>query len=292
MNILIGADPEVFVTDKGSKVFRSAHGLIPGSKENPFRVECGAVQVDGMALEFNIDPARNADEFTRNIQMVMGQLAEMVPDYDIHCVPTAKFSKKTWDNTPKEAKIMGCDPDFNAWEDGAVNPKPNGEVDFRTAAGHIHIGWTKDMDINDAGHREACIMLTKQLDVLLGIPSLLIDKDTKRRQLYGQFGSYRVKPYGVEYRVLSNFWLKSPELMRWVYKSVVRAFYLLTEQCVAYELPPMLRLIKAPERTTEEDVKSIVYNYGMPQAPHPTPGMKKARTHNKGLAYNVSPIDF
>ena len=55
-NILIGCDPEVFVKQNG--VFRSAHGLIRGDKKNPQKIRSGAVQVDGMALEFNIDPAR------------------------------------------------------------------------------------------------------------------------------------------------------------------------------------------------------------------------------------------
>jgi hypothetical protein len=48
IDILVGADPEVFVTTN-SGIPRSGHGLIPGTKERPYRVEHGAVQVDGMA---------------------------------------------------------------------------------------------------------------------------------------------------------------------------------------------------------------------------------------------------
>ena len=55
MNILIGADPELFVMKNGK--FHSADDLIPGSKDEPYPVENGAVKVDGMALEFNIRPA-------------------------------------------------------------------------------------------------------------------------------------------------------------------------------------------------------------------------------------------
>jgi len=57
MKILVGCDPELFVKKDG--VLVSAHGLVQGSKEHPFRVSKGAVQVDGMALEFNIDPAED-----------------------------------------------------------------------------------------------------------------------------------------------------------------------------------------------------------------------------------------
>ena len=49
----IGADPEVFVADSLTNTFVSAHDLVPGTKLEPFAVNKGAVQVDGMALEFN-----------------------------------------------------------------------------------------------------------------------------------------------------------------------------------------------------------------------------------------------
>ena len=50
--ILVGCDPEIFVKQAG--VFKSAHGLVVGDKKDPQKVNKGAVQVDGMALEFNI----------------------------------------------------------------------------------------------------------------------------------------------------------------------------------------------------------------------------------------------
>lgn len=217
----IGADPEVFVSKNGKLV--SAHDMVQGTKENPFKVDNGAVQVDGMALEFNIDPAKNQEEFKNNINSVMSQLASMVPEYELNAIPVAEFGKDLMDSTPEYAKEMGCDPDYNAWTDGAVNPKPDGEVDFRTGAGHIHIGWTQDMDINDPGHKEACMMLVKQLDYYLGLPSLHFDDSSKRRELYGAAGAFRVKPYGVEYRVLSNAWLKSEELINWAYQNTMLA---------------------------------------------------------------------
>ncbi|OYV41139.1 MAG: hypothetical protein B7Z80_02685 [Rhodospirillales bacterium 20-64-7] len=58
------------------------------------------------------------------------------------------------------------------------------------------------------------------MDYFLGIHSLLWDKDGTRRKLYGKAGAFRPKPYGMEYRVLSNRWLDSPDLTRWVYNTV------------------------------------------------------------------------
>lgn len=216
--ILVGCDPEVFVKQDGR--FVSAFNLIPGTKEAPFKVEKGAVQVDGFALEFNIDPAASEDEFCINVNHVFNILKLMVPNHEIHTVPVAEFGFEYMENQPAESLILGCDPDFNAWE-RCENQKPNAKVDFRTASGHVHIGWTQDQDIWDGQHMDLCSEITKQMDFMLGLPSLLYDKDVKRRTLYGKSGCFRSKPYGVEYRTLSNAWLKSEELMRWVYRNVI-----------------------------------------------------------------------
>ena len=57
------------------------------------------------------------------------------------------------------------------------------------------------------------------MDFFLGLPSLAYDNDKLRREMYGKAGCYRPKPYGVEYRTLSNAWLKSEKLMRWVFRN-------------------------------------------------------------------------
>ncbi|MNF29810.1 hypothetical protein D3C84_105260 [compost metagenome] len=234
LDILVGADPEVFVRKAGRKTFTSAHGMIEGDKKNPQKVHLGAVQVDGMALEFNIDPAKNEKEFITNITEVMKIMGEMVPGYEMVAQPVATFTPFHMKQQPKEALELGCEPDFNAWFGGQVNPRPNGNVNFRTGAGHVHIGWTNDVDVNDPGHREACIMAAKQLDYYLGLGSLLYDPDVKRRTMYGAAGAFRPKPYGVEYRVLSNAWLKSEELMGWVYRMTIKGINDLFEGKAAY----------------------------------------------------------
>lgn len=218
MEILVGCDPEVFVKQGG--VFKSAHGLIKGDKANPQKVHRGAVQVDGMALEFNIDPAHSEDEFCLNVQDVFNTMKLMVPDYEVVAVPVAHFAPDYIKNQPAAALELGCDPDFNGWN-GMVNNKPNGERPMRTASGHIHIGWTKGADINDPAHIEQCNAAIRQMDFYLGLPSLAYDDDQERREMYGKAGCCRYKPYGTEYRTLSNAWLKSEALMRWVYRNTL-----------------------------------------------------------------------
>ena len=228
MKITIGCDPELFVTKDGK--FRSAHGMIPGTKDKPYKVDRGAVQVDGMALEFNTDPVDNADDFVRNINSVMGSLREMVPaGHELAIVPTARFNGNHFRAQPDEAKELGCTPDFNAYT-LKENPKPDNKTTMRTASGHVHIGFCEGADPNDPAHMQRCATLVKQLDGYLGIPSVVWDKDTKRRAMYGQAGCFRAKPYGVEYRVLSNAWLLSEARMRFVFNQSVKAVRDLLDQ--------------------------------------------------------------
>lgn len=217
MKILVGADPEMFAFVGGKAV--SAHGLIPGTKHEPFVVEGGAVQVDGMALEFNINPAKDEAEFLKNINLVIETMRSMVPGYDVVAEPVAEFGEDYMATQPPEALELGCEPDYDAWNDGDINRKPNAALPFRTGAGHVHIGWTHGVDAFDGNHMDKCIEAVKQLDFFLGLPSLLYDKGTKRRTMYGKPGCFRPKSYGVEYRVLSNQWLKDNKLMSWVYKN-------------------------------------------------------------------------
>jgi hypothetical protein len=220
--ILVGCDPELFMFREGRPV--SAHGVIKGTKHEPFKVRHGALQVDGTALEFNIDPAESLGEWMSNIDVVLEQLRAMVPaDADIIAEPVAEYGFEYMKELPREAVELGCDPDFNAWKEGSVNEKPNVDAPFRTGSGHVHIGWSQGEDVYDPFHYSACILATKQLDFSLGLGSLLFDKDVKRRQLYGSAGSFRPKSYGVEYRVLSNAWLRERSLREWVFNTTKKA---------------------------------------------------------------------
>lgn len=218
--LLIGNDPEIFVRKDGQLV--SAHGLIMGDKEHPQLVRNGMVQVDGMALEFGIEPASNEEDFIFRIEDVMSQLQAMIPGYTLDISPVAEFGDEMIQAQPNEAKELGCSPDYSAYT-GQENVPPDAELPFRTAAGHIHVGWTDSQDVKDEGHILRVEALVKQLDFFLALPSLLFDKDVKRRSMYGAAGCYRPKAYGCEYRTLSNKWLASKETISLIYRNTSMA---------------------------------------------------------------------
>ncbi len=212
MHILFGSDPEIFIEDMATGKYISAHGLVPGSKATPCPIkEVGHVQVDGMALEFNTLPTDNFLTFLRSVMgltnFLEAEIKRTSMDYRLAIQPSVFFDTAYLNTLPPAALELGCDPDFNAWT-GAVNDPPDAKSNMRTGAGHIHIGWGDDFDVTDPFHLEDCRQVVKQLDYFVGLPSLIWDDDDKRRTMYGKAGTFRPKSYGVEYRVLSNAWLR------------------------------------------------------------------------------------
>jgi hypothetical protein len=222
IKITMGADPELFVKDRATNKYISPHTFLPGTKHKPYTTEYGAVQVDGLAAEFNIKPASSSDHFQFFIEQTIRSLKTYLPpNHSLVVSPTATFDQAYWDNLPEHVKELGCDPDFNAWTSRPNDRPDDGGKPFRTAGGHIHIGWLhgKQMVENphSPGHMDDCATIVRQLDFMLGIPSLLWDRDSARRKLYGKAGAFRPKPYGVEYRPLSNTWLRNKSLTNYVY---------------------------------------------------------------------------
>lgn len=232
--LTIGTDPEVFLRNQSGEFF-SAHDLVPGSKQSPHPVTSGALQPDGVAAEFNIDPASTSEEFVTNISTVMKKLQEQIasirPDLVIAISPTAVFSEEYFKSLPDSAKDLGCTPDFNAYT-GKQNSPPSTSEPFRTGSGHIHVGWGEGFLRADRKHFQLCRDMTKQLDSVLYFASLLWDKDEKRRTLYGKIGAFRPCRYGVEYRPMSNAYLSSQKVQEYVFETTRTLADLLLNQGV------------------------------------------------------------
>lgn len=211
----LGADPEVFLQDAAGGLIASC-GKIGGTKDNPRPLPLGdgfAVQEDNVALEYNIPPAESADEFIAHITTAMGFIGERVNEMGL------AFNKQSAAFFPLDQLVdpkaleFGCDPDFDAWTKD-VNQKPKASnPTLRSCGGHIHVG-DFDGDIYQA---------VKRMDLWLAVPSVLMDSGELRKQLYGKAGAMRPKPYGFEYRTLSNFWIFNPQLIKWAWENTQRA---------------------------------------------------------------------
>lgn len=226
----LGADPELFVIKGDSLV--SAHDIVPGSKKKPHKVNGGAIQPDGLALEFNTDPVPHEDfkAFEESVLNVMRQAHQHLKNVDAGLgfkpgVTTAVFDKTYYDGLPETAKELGCDPDFCAYSEDPFKPnaRPDGDSGMRSAAGHLHIGWGSNIPVDNEDHMEICRSFVRNLDCFVGLGMTIIDRDPRRRELYGKAGAFRPKPYGVEYRTPSNAWIWSGANRRFVHRLVSAA---------------------------------------------------------------------
>lgn len=219
-NIKIGADPEMFAFDRTSGAIISAHEWFPGTKTTPFIVHKGALQLDGVAMEFNIDPASTREEFVQNIITVMSQARAYMPENtDQFYSSIAEFPEEYFKSLPFQVRQLGCSPDFNAWKGGMQNPSPFIKGPIRAAGGHIHIGFTEDQNPMGLQHVELCCDIIKQLDYYVGLWDSIhtLYDDQRRKELYGQAGAMRPKSYGVEYRTPSNYWLQDEFYMEEIF---------------------------------------------------------------------------
>jgi len=222
--LVLGSDPEAFLRDSQGRLV-SAIGVIPGTKTNPHKTEHGAIQVDNILAEFNSKPAFSKDEFITNHNLIITELSDILKPLDLRLDFVASALADQSLLSEPSAREAGCDPDFNAWTMEVNEPADYTNNDYRGAGGHVHISFNQAEEEGD--NNEHRIKMVKALDLVLGVPSVLHDKDTTRRLYYGKAGSYRPKyknyadPYdGIEYRTLSNFWLNSEKLMGMVWAGV------------------------------------------------------------------------
>ena len=221
----IGTDTEVFLQTRAGKPV-PVIGLIGGTKEKPRSVLGGkgyAIQEDNVMAEFNIPPAVTARAFSASIDKILARLTEEVGKHDleINIAAACHFDPKQLEHP--QAQHIGCEPDFCVWT-RSINEFDESKRDLlqtmRSSGGHVHVGFTDNGGAPTIDSQELVVMF---LDLFLGVPSVVLDKDHDRRKLYGKAGAFRPKPYGVEYRVLSNFWIAHESLREWVFNNTYKA---------------------------------------------------------------------
>ena len=220
VRITIGTDPEFFLSNKGEYV-SSQSAKIQGTKHEPVALKNGGtIQRDNVAVEFATPPAKTRKGFVNKVKSCLIDAHGMLPDgHEMVVEPSATFDQVQLEDP--EAQEFGCDPDFNAYT-VAMNEKPwCGDSTFRSCGAHIHVGGVEDHGAPIKGLEfllefDGKINVVKAMDLFHGIISTVLDNSeaaVKRRELYGKAGCHRPTDYGVEYRVLSNYWMKSPELV-------------------------------------------------------------------------------
>ena len=228
--LAVGTDVEVFWKNPVTGDPVPSLGFLQGSKRNPQTIlKLGkgfTLHEDNVMPEFGIPPSTSAKEFSTNIGKMLLYLEEIGKGLNLSVdISPAKFFLPSQLMHP-QAQEFGCDPDFCVWtrQKNKVDINSPSASQMRTAAAHVHVSFTvngKPPGIIDVEP------IVKMFDLAF-LPMLFIDQDVFRRQLYGKAGAFRAKKYspgvaGVEYRVMSNVWIKFPALQEFVFNQTTWA---------------------------------------------------------------------
>lgn len=228
INFRLGSDPELFLTReiKGEKSFYSPEGIISGTKSEPDYIdgsEYRAILLDNVSLEFLTMPADNVDDFIEEHDFMVQycRTAMSVYGLEVSLDSVAKFNPHFLDTD--NAKEFGCSESFNA-KSGKANIMPDAsESNKRSCGGHLHVSIDDyTMTFDD------CKEITKIMDLHLGVPSVIMSKDTERRKMfYGKAGEFRhQRERYLEYRALDNFWIFDERLMQWTWDATEKSLRL------------------------------------------------------------------
>lgn len=221
-NVKLGADPELFLSKNGEII--SAEGYIGGSKNAPKIIskKGHAIQEDNVMIEFNIPPCTTQNDFLNEINYVKEYLNQLAKVYNCELDFSASAELNSKYLKTAQARQFGCEPDLNVYLK-EVNEPPKSNGNLRSCGGHLHVGY-------DNPTIETSELIVKAMDVTLGLHSVSLDEDFRRKEMYGKAGCFRFKDYGVEYRTLSNFWIKNDNLIKWAYNGAMKAIELVNSK--------------------------------------------------------------
>lgn len=224
--ILVGSDPEMFTKNLATGKISSVAGKLGCDKWNKLVMEDGLnIQEDNVLIEFDIKPHSSFETFSKDLSRgieVCNRIANSVEHEVVHNVCSHLFTMDEIKSFHRNALVFGCEPDYNALT-GMQNPKPAAaDPGLRTAGGHIHLGYIDSLPEGmDADFSKAVVGV--MCDYHLGLMSLLLDSDDRRRELYGKAGAIRMKDYGIEYRTMSNFWIFKEDIRKIVWDQAMKA---------------------------------------------------------------------
>lgn len=231
---ILGCDPEFFfsrngkiigsekVLPKGGVIYRHGISVLNANKSGENKVI-----MDGVQVELNPLPSQCRESLAYNIVSCLSNLSDRLrmqkyQDVKVDFSQLIKLDKDELDSLSGDSKRFGCMPSKNIYGEKPVANNVDPMVyPFRCAGGHIHIGDNGTspnyLDISKVLKDEE--RLVRLFDVIVGNTCVLLDRDpgnVERRKVYGRAGEYRTPKYGIEYRTLSNFWLRSYPLMSFV----------------------------------------------------------------------------
>lgn len=228
INPTFGTDPEFAIIEKESGEFISGVGIVGGNKHEPMDLGKGCSRhSDNVAAEFNIPPVDTKKDFLDYIQYCQQRMQQYLDEFfpGLLLIPASSGRYNIEQLQSYEAMSFGCSPSMDAYTGEQVYVECDPENNLRTFGFHVHIGFKGKVTESDL--RKLAIIM----DVMIGIPAVIIDRDTERRHLYGKAGDYRFRVLETdeeeinlfEYRSLGGNMLMSKETIEFVYDQTIKA---------------------------------------------------------------------
>lgn len=206
-NFMSGTDPEFFALDAEGQ-------LIPAWEFLPSKASRAGAFWDGFQGEFTTMAGGCLDGLTGHIRTrlfeIQRRLDEKYKGARMSTRNVVEIPSKVLKELPKKYVEFGCSPSINVYDDPGNTMVDPTELTYRFAGGHIHLGlpWT-------CRYPAIINSITESLDGLVGLAAVgmaaAYDHPIRRKH-YGRAGEIRVPKHGIEYRVLSNFWLNHPSI--------------------------------------------------------------------------------
>lgn len=202
--INFGTDPEAFFEKAGEII--GAEKIIP---EDGY----GGVVLDGVQFEMHPGVGLKPYVLGRSLAKVFESLKTQVGKFEgvsVSFKPVIEVLREELDSLGEKSRILGCAPSKNVYGHKRLEVDPI-RYRIRSAGGHLHLGLSGPFYLPYKNLDERW-RLVPILDLIVGNTCVMIDRDpgqVERRKLYGRAGEYREPPHGLEYRTLSNFWLRS-----------------------------------------------------------------------------------
>jgi hypothetical protein len=188
---------------------------------------------DGAAIEAQILPSDTSYSFNNKFASSLSSLSSYIrnlnPELKVSTLPLGYFDTNIYwkkrDENFRQCVIFGCDPDqspdiyreigLESWDNYGEELDVSSHT-FRYAGGHLHI---QSPENNPELYFPIWDMASIIFDTIIGLTNTSLERtaDIKELELarlkyYGKPGRIRLQDYGhgkmgIEYRVMSNYWL-------------------------------------------------------------------------------------
>lgn len=191
---------------------------------------------DGAAFEVNIAATEYANSFYSYVMQAKQYLSVLAGKYGLSFSDTIVGNFDTanfWqdrDESFRDCVTFGCDPDSSFYRDiptegdHSLEPDIPKQVDvsvypYRFGGGHLHIEIPHNLMGPDSVVDNYKYAIAFMCDAIIQTKNIIlherdpeaIEHEKVRLQHYGNPGRFRIQPHGIEYRPLSNWWLRKSD---------------------------------------------------------------------------------